>query len=246
VGRRRLGVVVVSYGEHWKAYGGVFGEGIDDAGTDNSDWGVAGRAVWAPFAEKTKVLTFGSSVNYRKFESTSSLRYRIRPGAHIAGARLIDTGVLPNAKQTLEWNVETSFVYGRFHGQAEYTGTEVTRRRGEEDLRFGGWYVQTGVFLTGESRNYDVKSGKYKGIKPLNKYGAVELAVRYGTMDLSNNKLRGGQALGVTGGVNWWINQNIMMRFNYIYGDVSPNSSVTNLGLDEKIHAFTARTQIVF
>jgi len=245
-GRRRLGVVVGSYGDHWNANAGFFAEGIDDAGQDNNDWGFAGRAVWAPYAEKTKVLTFGSSIDYRKFESTSDLRYRSRPEANIAGARLVDTGVLPTSKQTLEWNFETSLVCGRYHAQAEYSGSSITRKAGMEDLILGGWYVQAGVFLTGESRNYDVKSGKYKAITPLNSYGAWELAVRFSSIDLDNNRVKGGKQNDFTAGVNWWANRNIMVRFNYVYADASPNSSVTLGGENEKAHAFTARTQIVF
>lgn len=245
-GRRRMGVVLGSYGQHWNANGGFFGGGIDGGkGKQNSDWGTAGRVVWAPIAEKTKVLTFGQSTNYRKFESDSDLQYRSRPEANLAGARLVDTGTLADAKDTLEWNFETSLVCGRFHAQAEYTGTEVTMH-GMKDLSFGGWYVQSGVFLTGESRNYDVKSGQYKGITPLNSYGAWELAARFSSIDLGNRDVRGGQENDVTVALNWWANANILVRFNYVYADISPNSSVTLTGNDETAHAFTGRAQIVF
>jgi phosphate-selective porin OprO/OprP len=246
-GRRRMGVVLSSYGDHWSAAGGFFGAGVNGgAGTRNSDWGSAGRAVWAPMAEKTKVLTFGSSINYRKFESQSELDYASRPEAHLAGVKMVNTGALPDAKNTLEWNLETSMVWGRFHAQAEYTGSEVTQKNDMKNLSLGGWYVQSGVFLTGESRNYDVKSGQYKAITPLNSYGAWELAARYSSIDLDNNGVKGGKENDVTVALNWWVNTNILMRFNYVYADVSPNSAETLTGHDETAHAFTGRAQIVF
>ena len=250
-GRRRLGVVIASYGDHWTAAGGFFGGNISGgSGTANSDWGTAARGVWVPIYEKTKVLTFGGAIDYRKFEeSPSELEFASRPEAHLAGTKMVDTGELPDAKWTLQWNLETSMVCGRFHAQAEYTGTEVIRNAGTKNLTLGGWYVQSGVFLTGESRNYDIKSGQYKAITPLNDYGAWELAVRYSAIDLADNDLRGGKEQDVTLGVNWWVNTNIMMRFNYIYADVSPNTSVPSVtlgGVDETAHAFTARTQVVF
>lgn len=246
-GRRRMGVVVSSHGEHWNASGGFFGAGINGgAQTRNSDWGTAGRAVWAPMAEKTKVLTFGSSIDYRKFESQPDLTYESRPEAHLSGVKFVDTGALVDAKDTLEWNLETSLVCGRFHAQAEYTGTEVTQKRGMRDLSFGGWYVQSGVFLTGESRNYDVKSGQYKAITPLNSYGAWELAARYSSIDLDDRGVQGGKENDVTAAVNWWVNTNILFRFNYVYADISPSSNETLNGHNETAHAFTGRAQIVF
>jgi phosphate-selective porin OprO/OprP len=249
-GRRRMGVVFSSYGEHWNAAGGFFGGDVDGgSGSRNSDWGTAGRAVWAPLAEKTKVLTFGSSINYRKFESQPDLVYESRPEAHLAGVKMVDTGTLSDAKDTLEWNLESSLVLGQFHAQAEYTGSEVTRKRGMKNLSFGGWYVQSGVFLTGESRNYDIKSGQYKAITPLNSYGAWELAARYSSIDLDDNGVKGGKEDDVTVAVNWWVNTNILIRFNYVYADISPTTdavAISGSGQDQTAHAFTGRAQIVF
>lgn len=244
-GRRRLGVVLGSYGEHWNVYTGFFGQGVSSAGSKNSDWGAAGRAVWAPMAGKTKVLTFGGSLYYRNFESASELEYSDRPEAHLAGAKLVDTGELVNANDTLQWNFDTSLVLGPFHAQGEFTAAEVTLGNARNP-EFYGWYVQSGVFLTGESRNYDVKSGSYKGVTPLHSYGAWELAARFSSIDLQSNGVPGGREDDVTVGVNWWVNPNILFRFNYVYGDVSPNSAVTLNGRDEQTHAFTGRAQIVF
>jgi len=246
-GRRRMGVVLASHGDMWSYSGGVFSGGLDDSNGDDEDFGTGHRIVFAPIAEKTMVAAIGGSVIYREFNARSNLQFRARPEAHVAGARLVDTGVLATAQDIVMYNFEMTMVAGPFHGQAEYTAAHVWRDGGQKNLDFGGFYVQTGVFLTGESRNYDQKSGKYKRVMPKHKsLGAWELAARFSQIDLSSGDLRGGVQRDVTVGLNWWANANVMFRLNYVFGKADPNSGVTLRGRNEHIHAFTARGQIVF
>ncbi len=246
-GRRRLGVVLASYGDMWSYSGGLFSGGLDDSGADDEDFGTGHRFVFAPIAEPTKVAAIGGSLVYRDFKSPSDLRFRALPEAHTAGTYLVDTGVLSTSKETLMYNFEATMVCGRFHGQAEYTAAHVRRNNGQSSLDFSGFYVQGGVFLTGESRNYDRKSGKYKRVIPIREpLGAWEVAARFSQIDLTNADVQGGVERDVTVGLNWWANANVMFRLNYVYGNADPNSRVTLSGLNEHIHAFTARAQIVF
>ena len=246
-GRRRMGVVLASHGDMWSYTGGVFSGGLDDSDGKDEDFGTGHRFVFAPIAEKTRVAAVGGSMIYREFKGRSKLRLRARPESHLAGARLVDTGVLPTSQDIIMYNFETTVVVGRFHGQAEYTAAHVSRNAGRKDLDFSGFYLQAGVFLTGESRNYDQKSGKYKRVMPNHEsLGAWELAARFSQIDLSDRDLRGGVQRDLTVALNWWVNANVMFRLNYVYGNADPNSDVTHAGQDEQIHAFTARAQIVF
>ena len=246
-GRRRMGVVLASHGDIWSYSGGLFSGGLDDSNGDDEDFGTGHRFVFAPIAEKTRVAAMGGSVIYREFNGASDLRLRARPESHLAGARLVDTGILATSQEIIMYNFEATGVAGRFHGQAEYTAAHVRRDGSQKDLDFYGFYVQAGVFLTGESRNYDQKSGKYKRVMPKrNSIGAWELAARFSQIDLSSRDLRGGVQRNVTVGLNWWANANVMFRLNYVYGNANPNSRVTLAGRDEKVHAFTARAQVVF
>jgi phosphate-selective porin OprO/OprP len=107
--------------------------------------------------------------------------------------------------------------------------------------------VQGGFFITGESRNYDPKSGKYKRIMPTRKYwGAWEIAARYSKLDLQDRDVLGGREGDVTVALNWWANAMVMLRFNYVYADLSPNSAQTLQGVPEQAHVFSGRAQIVF
>ncbi|MCK5361818.1 MAG: porin, partial [Gammaproteobacteria bacterium] len=241
-GRRRMGVVLASHGDMWSYSGGVFSGGLDDSNGEDEDIGTGHRIVFAPIAEKTRVAAIGGSVIYREFNGRSSLRFRARPESHLSGAHLVDTGVLATSQDIVMYNFETTVVAGPFHGQAEYTAAHVWRGGGQDDLDFSGFYVQAGVFLTGESRNYDQKSGKYKRVMPTRKsLGAWELAARFSQIDLSSQDLRGGVQRDVTAALNWWANANVMFRLNYVYGNADPNSGVTLAGQNEHIHAFTTR-----
>lgn len=245
-GRRRVGGIVGSYGSHWNASAGFFAEGIGTSGTgSNEDWGTASRVVAVPMISKDRLLTLGGSVYYRKFEQTSSLRYKYRPEAHLADTPLVDTGTISDAESTLMFNAESSFIWGPVHAQGEYTSSRV-ERAGRSTVRFDGWYAQAGYFITGESRNFAIKSAKFKRIKPSRKIGAWELAVRYSKLDLEDEDILGGRQTGITAGLNWWVNQNIMFRFNYVRSLLEPNSSVTLDGIDEEVNSFMGRAQIVF
>lgn len=246
-GRRRMGVVLASHGDMWSYSGGVFSGGLDDSNGEDEDIGTGHRIVFAPIAEKTRVAAIGGSVIYREFNGRSSLRFRARPESHLSGAHLVDTGVLATSQDIVMYNFETTVVAGPFHGQAEYTAAHVWRDGGRKNLDFSGFYVQAGVFLTGESRNYDQKSGKYKRVIPTRmSLGAWELAARFSQIDLSSQDLRGGVQRDITVGLNWWANANVMFRLNYVYGNADPNSGVTLAGQNEHIHGFTMRAQIVF
>ena len=252
-GRRRLGATVANWGDYYNFLAGVFGEGLSDPGRPDTDWGTAARLQIVPIATETRVAAFGGSVYYRSFTSASALRYDTRPESNLASVNLIDTGTIAIAKDTFSYNAEATAVFDGFHAQAEYTHVRVNRNFGASPLSFDGWYVQGGVFLTGESRNFNRKTGKFGRIKPARKIGAWEVAVRYSIMDLESQDIRGGREHNVTFALNWWANQNVMFRFNYVRANLEPNSTALFTltppligGVNESLNAFMARAQIVF
>lgn len=252
IGRRRLGLNVGTHGNNWTVNGGFFGEGTDDAGKSNENWGVAGRVTFAPIAEATRVVHVGGAAYYRNFEHDPELAFSNRPEAHIAGTRLVNTGVISEADELLLLGGELSTVWGPFHAQGEYLRAEVGRENGLPEPDFDGWYLQAGYFLTGESRNYEVNKGRYnrvipKGIVGQGGWGAWEIAFRYSTIDLENNGFLGGEEDNFTVGLNWWATPSLLFRANYVRAEPDPNSEATGLGgIDEDVNIYTLRGQIVF
>lgn len=101
------------------------------------------------------------------------------------------------------------------------------------DLGFSAFSVSGGWILTGEHRKYSGSKGGWSGIKPKSPFslsnggaGAWELAARYSHADLidEENTFINGQFVGGIGGeednftvaLNWYINNHILMKFNYI------------------------------
>ena len=92
--------------------------------------------------------------------------------------------------------------------------------------------MQLGYFLTGESRGYDKRMGKYDRVKPLENFflvrdengrvqyglGAWELAYRYSYLNLNDSSIQGGVYSEHTVGLNWYWNPNIKFQINYING----------------------------
>jgi len=246
IGRRRMGVTATHWGDNHHASAGLFGEGLDDDGKGNEDWGVAGRFVATPIAEPDRHLAVGGSVYLRDLSPNSGLRFSSRPESHIAGTKLVDTGVIAGADDLTMANAEVTLVSGRFHAQGEVFDVRV-HRRGMRTANFGGYYGQVSWFLTDDSRSYSVKSAKYGRIKPKEEQGAWEVAARYSMIDVSDRDVRGGRQENMTLGLNWWMNPSMTMRFNYVY--IHALETAQSLGLksaSEHAGAFQVRLQVVF
>lgn len=100
---------------------------------------------------------------------------------------------------------------------------------------FSGGYFQTSWTMTGEHRQYLKDSGAYSRINPAKPFsisegtwGAWEIAARISDTDLNSNFTRfttntgsainGGNDIIGTLGLNWYPNNNIMFRINYLHG----------------------------
>ena len=54
---------------------------------------------------------------------------------------------------------------------------------------------------------------------PDSKWGALELAARYGELDLNSAGVVGGREENVAAGLNWYIRRNVRWMFNYVHVD---------------------------
>ena len=115
-------------------------------------------------------------------------------------------------------------------------------RKNKADPTFDGGYIQGGWIVTGENYRYSGKNGSFRQIKPKSKYGAVELAVRFSTIDLEDKGVTGGEERNTTLGVNWHINQNLRIMVNYVDADASPNRN----GINETADILQMRIQAYF
>jgi phosphate-selective porin OprO/OprP len=203
--------------------------------TDDAGEGVAGRAydVTARVTglpvyedEGAKLVHVGASYSFQNFEDDVT-RYRSRPESHLS-PYLVDTGNFSADSANLV-GVEAALVQGPFSLQGEWVQTFVDgRRRFTGNPDFCGSYLQASYFLTGEHRPYKKSSGTFDNVKPKKNFnvegggpGAWELALRYSYLDLNDGRIEGGRLRDLAFGVNWYLNPNLRMMWNYVWADPS-------------------------
>ncbi|TDR48516.1 phosphate-selective porin OprO/OprP [Tahibacter aquaticus] len=209
----------------WLLNAAVFNGGDLNGDNDGTTW--AARAVYNPVKTDTSVvhIGFAGSIEERDDEIA---RIRARPEANLTTIRLIDTGNLSGADQIKRVGIEGAWSEGPFSLQGEFLTIDASRRTAR-DYTAEGAYLYASWILTGETRPY--KSGAFANVKPKNDYGAVELGLRYSTLDLNDGIIYGGKQHDWTLGVNWYLGQHFKLQANYIRAF----SDKGNLALDPKI-----------
>lgn len=249
---RNLGLQLHTHGGIWQGAIGLFGEGINSPGTDQSQgYGTAGRVTFAPINSEGRVLHVGGAFEWRTGYLDDEVRYRARPESHVTDVRLIDTGTIDNVDDTLKYNGEVAGVWGPWSLQGEYVQTDVSRKDGSEDVDFNGYYVFGSWFLTGESRAYDAEDGTFDRVKPASVvgkggYGAWEVAVRYSNLDLNSKSINGGKEDNITVGLNWYPTSHTRLMFNYVYVDAKKLDEATGIEVKDNPNILQVRAQVDF
>jgi phosphate-selective porin OprO/OprP len=144
---------------------------------------------------------------------------------------LADTSEVPGSEQyTIA--PEFAFVLGPLTVQAEWAGqflTDALSSTGQPQgtVFYHGGYVQALYFLTGEHDEYLRREGVFGRQVPHEDYhlkkgdphcslGAWQLGVRFGYVDLNDKAIQGGTIYDWTVGLNWYLNANMKVQFNYI------------------------------
>ena len=200
----------------------------DSFGTGQEDGNHAftGRATLVPFENEdgSELVHLGVSASYRGLDA---IRISARPEAHLA-PRFVDTGSTPLAvDQALLLGGELAALFGPFSLEGEYVWADYEGGNAVPDFTYNGVHVQGTYSLTGERRSYDRKKGLLKTMRPERKFtgksgsgpGAWELALRYSYLDLDDGLLDFGELQDLTVGLNWYLNNNARIMWNYIHAD---------------------------
>ncbi|MCC7085310.1 MAG: hypothetical protein IT427_09915 [Pirellulales bacterium] len=216
-----------------------FGYGIGD------DWAVTGRVTWLPYFDEPSdgryLWHLGMSASVRHpDEGEVRLRARgdIRSGPPgVLNPIYADTGTMEASQQEL-LAFENAAVWGPWTLQAEYVGTWIesavkpiappAARVLHGTPFYHGGYVQLLYFLTGEHRAYNHHYAVFDRVVPYTNlffvdgagghcygWGAWQIGARYNAIDLNDNGIDGGVLQSGTFTVNWWLNPNSHVQFNY-------------------------------
>ncbi len=223
----------------------------DDSET-NADGGgaVTARVTGLPWYQDdgAKLLHLGAGWSCRNAfaRPEDEARFRNRPEAHFISDRFTDTGAIDVDGVQL-YNAEMAMVYGPFSLQGEYFAADPQANDGSE-LCLQGFYVEGSYFITGERRPYDTGDGTFGRVKPKNYYGvdgglgAWQVATRYSYVDLGDSDLpsTARRVQDVTLGLNWYLNPNMRLMWNYI------RSCVDGRDVSNAADIFMMRVQVDF
>ncbi len=253
---RALGLRLQSHGKHWFVATGLYGESIGKG--NDEGWGTAGRVIFSPIISQEQVLHLGVRGAFRQPNDDREQDFRYK-STHQSGLYLVNTGTITNVDSTSLIGAEAAMVFGPFGVEGEYTHAMVDRRKGGKDLGFDGFHVQATWSLTGESKatSYKISAGEFKRLKPHQYFslsqggiGAWELAARYGWIDLNDKDIKGGKAQDFTVALNWYLNPNIRMMFDYthVFNNTNHgiNKSASTYGDAEGLNIFQVRGQLTF
>lgn len=210
-------------------------------GTDSGDgqWNGTFRASSLLYnsTDDSHYLHVGSAYSIRD-DRDGAVRFRGRPEwrdtTTVGGLnnRFVDTGDIAASDYDL-FQAEMAWVAGPLSFQVEGVQSVVRTTAGGRES-FNGGYALVSYFLTGESRPYDKRIGRFARLKPTENFsfrkngegpycrsafgcGAWELAGRYSWTDLTSANILGGTEEAFTLGVNWYWNYNFRIQANYVH-----------------------------
>lgn len=246
--QRELGVMMYNTALGNRVYyaAGIFRD-IADTGDPNptggGDYMAAGRITGLPIYEDggRKLIHTGFSFTYTQ-PNDNEVRFRARPEVHIL-ERLINTRTIEDTDHWRRMGGELAGVWGPLSAQGEYIQVEVDSPEGGT---VGGWYGYVSYALTGEHRQYDASLGEFQGIVPKENFelggkgiGAWEIGARYSTADFNDGFIEGGSQDVITLGLNWYLNPNMRIMFNYVKA-MFPDAT------DAEIDIYMTRFQLNF
>jgi phosphate-selective porin OprO/OprP len=209
-----------------------------DAG--DGEYAVTGRVSGLPWYDEPSqgryLLHLGLAGSHRdpdagqvRIRSRASLRNG--PGA--LNPVLADTGSFFADSQDLVGG-EAALVCGPWLLQGEYIASLADGANiGGVDRGtpyFYGYYAEVMYFLTGEHRAYDHDRGAFGRVIPYSNAflvrtadgagfgpGAWQVGLRYSQLDLNDGGIQGGVIEDVTLGLNWFLNPNMKLQWNYVH-----------------------------
>lgn len=201
---------------------GVFRDTPDDGAIrDDGGYNVTGRLTLLPWYENdgTSLAHLGAGFSYRN-PNDHTASFNSNPEAHLTD-NFVDTGAFQSDDVSLV-GLEAACVSGPLSIQGEYIFADADVA---SSANFQGYYAQVSYFLTGEHRIYKPTEGNFCKIKSRKNFhygtgpGAWEVAFRYSGIDLDDSIISGGKLHDMTAGLNWYLNPNMRIMWNYVHAD---------------------------
>lgn len=202
----------------------------------NEGVGAAARVTFAPINNDNSTLHFGLSAstenaNQGSANMVASAAYAGRRGP----AQTIATTTGASGDSVDHVGLEAAGAFGPMYFQSEYAKAKFGAPLGRsQDVET--FYVMGSWMLTGQHKPYKSATGVFGSPKLGNDEGAWELTARYDTIE--NKDVEGLKVNSMLLGLNYYINPNVRLMFNYTKGD--------NEFTGDKTGQYAVRTQFSF
>jgi len=213
-----------------------------------------GRVTWAPGATAGDVLHLGLSLAHERYDTPGAngvpgLKIRPRPAGHLSDNSRLTLVDFSAGRDTdvNKWSLEYAQVRGPLSWQGEFSGA--TFDDGGQRGQVLAGYGMLSWFVTGESRGYDRKTGRFARVKDIrHRAGAFELALRYDQMRgdqhlVGQPDLIDASTAAWTLGGNWYLRPNLRFMLNLIESRNRDRLAGTTV---DRTRAVTGRLQFDF
>ena len=217
-----LGFGLTHVQDTWALKFVVKGGGAKVAASDS--YSFVARGTWAPLMHRDKLVHLGLSASYdlkqegevtdfKGSEISKRSRFTSRAKADLAGAL--------DASGHINFGADLAGVMGAFTLEGEFVGSLVQGREKTDDQFFWGAHADLGWFITGQSREYKVKDGRFGKVdrKRVGDWGVWEVAARYSHLDLSTKAgetTTANVAQNITGTLNWYPTDALRMSAEWV------------------------------
>jgi phosphate-selective porin OprO/OprP len=162
-----------------------------------------GRLVYTPWVDKGRVLHLGLSYGDQNPGDGATTNVRSRLGVH--GISKLTLAASQPIDSDSQYGLEAAGIFGPMSFQAEYLSRSIGGAEGSGDIDVSGYYLTGTYTLTGESRGYKRKDGRFDKIVPANhRFGAIELVARIQSATVSPQGGTEVSADAYTVGANWY------------------------------------------
>jgi phosphate-selective porin OprO/OprP len=224
---RRLGIALTGSGERYTAMAGLFAANINDTFTREGH-AAAARVTFVPWRGDDWTSHLGLSARWREGgDDLPLLRNRQRPYAHQSGA-ILSTGSVFGSDLLVA--AEAAVLYRRSWAAAEFAAVEADLAAGGS-ADFSGGYLEAGHVFGGH-KTYG--HGRFEALaadRPVSEGGpgALAVAVRIDTVDLSGGGVDGGDLTSEIMDITWVLDRHLLLRLDLFCGDAALGAPAAGL-----------------
>lgn len=205
--------------EHALFDAGYYGDNLEGSNPGHT-WALHG--AWVPINLPGDVLHLGASRSMEYPEGRTdelgitgpaTASFKAAPSIMLDEVSLESSGTLENVKSIQRTGLEGLWIDGPVSCQTEYLGARTAFSTSEPNYDINSRYAFASWVLTGESRRYN--DGIVQNVVPEHAAGAVELVLRYSSVNLNDRPVAGGWERDWTAGVNWYYGRHLRLQANY-------------------------------